>query len=87
VYDPKGFLRAYGVHQKLSPQDLRVLGQTIVKHRTRLALTQEQLAEKSSIDGRFLQKVEAGELGASLAVLKRLRKALKVGWDDLLKGL
>jgi transcriptional regulator with XRE-family HTH domain len=73
--------------QKLPQTDRRRLGQTIVRHRARLGLTQEQLAESAGIDRRFIQKLEAGELGTSLAVLKRLRKALDVDWNDLLKGL
>ena len=72
---------------KLSPADRKRLGKTVVCHRASLELTQEQLAEKAGIDRRFLQKIEAGELGTSLAVLKRLRKALKVNWDTLLEGL
>jgi transcriptional regulator with XRE-family HTH domain len=73
--------------QALTPQDRRRLGQKIVKLRTSLNLTQENLAERANIDGRFLQKIEAGEFGTSLAVLKRLRKALKTSWDDLLQGI
>ena len=52
-----------------------------------LHLTQEQLAEQAGLDRRFIQKVEGGELGTSLAVLKRLRRALKIGWDELLSGI
>jgi transcriptional regulator with XRE-family HTH domain len=50
-------------------------------------LTQEQLAEQAGIDRRFIQKTEVGELGTSVAVLKRLRKVLKVTWDVLLEGI
>jgi transcriptional regulator with XRE-family HTH domain len=56
-------------------------------YRLKLGLTQEHLAEKSGLDRRFIQKIEAGELGASLPVLKRLRKALTVTWEALLNGL
>jgi len=73
--------------QRLLQADRHRLGQNIVRHRAKLGLTQEQLAEAGGIDRRFIQKVEAGELGTSLAVLKRLRKALDIGWNDLLKGL
>lgn len=73
--------------QQLPETDRYRLGQNISRYRAKLGLTQEQLAEAAAIDRRFIQKLEVGELGTSLAVLKRLRKALKVGWEDLLKGL
>jgi transcriptional regulator with XRE-family HTH domain len=73
--------------QKLSQPDRKKLGQTVVNCRIKLNLTQEQLAERAGIDRRFIQKIEVGELGTSLAVLKRIRKALKVSWNDLLDGI
>jgi len=73
--------------EKLPPGDRKRLGKNIVHCRAKLGLTQEQLAERAAIDRRFIQKIEAGELGTSLAVLKRLRKALKVTWDALLEGI
>ena len=73
--------------QKLLQGDRKRLGQTVVRRRSDLALTQEQLAEAAGIDRRFIQKIEAGELGTSLAVLKRLRKALRLSWDSLLDGI
>jgi transcriptional regulator with XRE-family HTH domain len=72
---------------KLPQGDRKRLGQTIARHRAKQGMTQEKLAEVAGIDRRFIQKVEAGELGTSLAVLKRLRKALKVTWDELLEGI
>jgi transcriptional regulator with XRE-family HTH domain len=73
--------------QKLPLADRKRLGKAVVSYRTKLGLTQEQLAEQAGIDRRFIQKIEAGELGTSLAVLKRLRKALKLTWDALLEGI
>jgi predicted transcriptional regulator len=73
--------------EKLTPQDRRRLGQNIIKHRNLLGLTQETLAEQASVDRRFIQKIEAGEYGTSLAVMKRLRKALQASWDELLRGI
>jgi transcriptional regulator with XRE-family HTH domain len=70
--------------QKLLQNDRKKLGQNVVALREATKLTQEQLAEKAGIDRRFIQKIEAGQLGASLAVLKRLRKPLRASWDDLL---
>ena len=67
--------------------DRKRLGKAVICHRSKLGLTQEQLAEQAGIDRRFIQKIEVGELGTSLAVLKRLRKALKITWDALLEGI
>jgi transcriptional regulator with XRE-family HTH domain len=50
-------------------------------------LTQEELAERAGISARYLQFLESGDFGCSLAVLVRLRKALNVNWDTLLRGL
>ena len=71
----------------MSPGDRQRLGRTVLRHRARLKLTQEKLAEQAGIDRRFIQKIEAGELGTSLAVLKRIRKGLKISWEELLTGI
>jgi transcriptional regulator with XRE-family HTH domain len=52
-----------------------------------MAFSQEELAERAAVTPRFLQKIEAGEFGASLAVLTRIRRELKADWNDLLEGL
>ena len=49
--------------------------------------TQERLAEKAGISSRYLQRIEDGTFGCSLAVLIRLRRALNVSWDTLLRGV
>jgi transcriptional regulator with XRE-family HTH domain len=49
--------------------------------------TQEELAERAGISARYLQFLESGAFGCSLAVLIRLRRALDVKWDTLLRGL
>jgi transcriptional regulator with XRE-family HTH domain len=55
--------------------------------RAQAELTQEPLAERAEITTRYLQQIEAGEFGASLAVLIRLRRALYCRWDMLLNGI
>ena len=55
--------------------------------RTAAGLTQERLAEKSGISARYLQSIESGAFGCSLAVLIRLKRALDVNWETLLRGL
>ncbi len=73
--------------QRLAPSKIKILGQNIARLRTQAGLSQERLAELAEIHVRFLQKVEGWELGASLAVLVRLKKVLKCSWDDLLAGV
>ena len=47
--------------------------------------TQEELAEKASVERSYLTKLETGDkVNPSLAVLKRLAKALRVGVEKLL---
>jgi transcriptional regulator with XRE-family HTH domain len=49
--------------------------------------TQEKLAERAGVSVRYLQSIEGGAFGCSFAVLLRLRKALDVEWDILLRGV
>lgn len=50
-------------------------------------LSQEALAEKARVSPRYLQSIEAGKFGCSLAVLIRIRRALNVPWEVLLAGI
>lgn len=50
-------------------------------------MIQEKLAEKADISRRYLQMVEAGRYSPTIEVASRLRAALNVSWDELLKGL
>jgi transcriptional regulator with XRE-family HTH domain len=52
-----------------------------------MGFSQEELAERAALTPRYLQKIEYGEYGGSLAVLKRIRRALKAGWEDILEGV
>lgn len=56
----------------------RVLGQSIRKHRERLELTQEQLAEKSETHRTYLADIERGVRNPSIETVRRLAKALEV---------
>ncbi len=47
----------------------------------------ENWRERAAIETRYLQKIEAGEFGGSLAVLKRIKRELKTEWNELLQGL
>lgn len=62
---------------------LRRLGASIRRERTKRVLTQEALAERADLHPRALQKIERGEVNASATTLIRIRQALQCGWDDL----
>ena len=73
--------------QRVSQQQRKTLSRNLRRLREQAGLTQEQLAEKADITPRSLQFIEAGQFGASLAVLIRLRRALDCRWDTLLDGI
>ena len=50
-------------------------------------LTQEQLAEKAEISRRYLQEIEGGSKGPTIAIIARLRIELETTWENLLKDL
>jgi transcriptional regulator with XRE-family HTH domain len=62
-----------------------ILGQNVNRLRQASGLTQEQLAEKTEIDRRYLQRIEKGTANPGVEVLWRLKAALAVEWDDLLE--
>lgn len=49
-------------------------------------LTQEKLAERTGIDLRSLQRIEAGQWNMTVDYLDRLRRALGCRWRDLMPG-
>jgi transcriptional regulator with XRE-family HTH domain len=86
VYDINHIGHVAGV-EKLSQTDRNRLGRNITKYRARMSFSQEELAGRAAIEPRYLQKIEAGEFGGSMAVLKRIKRELKIDWNDLLAGL
>jgi transcriptional regulator with XRE-family HTH domain len=73
--------------ERVPQKQLDILRRNLRRLRTVAGLSQEALAEKANIAPRYLQMIEAGDFGCSLAVLIRLRRALNVSWDTLLKNL
>jgi transcriptional regulator with XRE-family HTH domain len=73
--------------ERVPQKQLDILRRNLRRLRTAAGLTQEALAEKADIALRYLQMLEAGNFGCSLAVLIRLRRALNVSWDVLLRNL
>ncbi len=60
------------------------LGANIRKHRKTKGYTIDQLAEMSSLSGKYLQGVEVGNRNISVKNLNKIAKSLEVLTDDLL---
>ncbi len=70
---------------KPSPQRRR-FGKNLFQLRKSRGLTQARLAELADVESRYVQWLEYGRSWPSLAVLARLRNALKCDWNELLEG-
>lgn len=66
--------------------DMRALvGQNVRRVRTRVGLTQEQLAEKSGFSQQYLSGLERGKRNPTIVSLYELAQALGVSYLDLLR--
>jgi transcriptional regulator with XRE-family HTH domain len=63
----------------------RTVGQNVRSIRLRLALTQEELAEKAGLHWTYVSGVERGRYNISLDSLVKLSKALGIKPFELLK--
>jgi len=68
-------------------ESLKILGDTIRKHRDQIGMSQEKLAEKSDLHPVYIGKVERGEQWISLHALLRIAKALGVRVRALVEDL
>ena len=73
--------------ERVPQHQLEILSRNIKRLRARRGWSQEVLAERADIAPRYLQFIEAGDFGCSLAVLLRLRRALRCSWNRLLEGV
>jgi len=62
-------------------------GRNVNRLRNLANLTQEQLSERADISRRYLQMLEAGQYVPTVEVAARLRAALKITWDELMRGI
>jgi transcriptional regulator with XRE-family HTH domain len=65
----------------------RCFGQNIYRLRNSAQMTQEQLAEKADISRRYVQMIESSQYTPTVEVAAKLRSALNVSWDELMKGM
>lgn len=66
---------------------LAVLAQNIKYHRSRLALTQEELAKIADINRSYLAGIESGQRNTSIKTVEKIAIALGVTPADLLKSV
>lgn len=62
-------------------------GKNVNRLRNLANLTQEQLSERADISRRYLQMIEAGRYVPTIAVAAKIRKALKLSWDELCRDI
>jgi transcriptional regulator with XRE-family HTH domain len=55
---------------------LRALGDSVVATRTRVGITQEELAIRAGVSARYIQKLESGEFNPSYVKLLAVARAL-----------
>ena len=62
------------------------IGENIKKHRTKLGLSQEDFAQKSSVKYTTLTKIESGVIKTpSVVIMAKIAKALDVSIEELIK--
>ena len=63
---------------------IKAFGANVRRERLRKGLTQEELAERSEIATRNLQKIEAGEINILLTTAFRIQLGLRCSWKRLM---
>ena len=58
-------------------------GRNLCAERNRKGLSQEELGERANIDGRYISRLERGEINPTLTTLISLLLALDVSFDKL----
>jgi len=64
--------------------EIQRLGANLRRERSAKGITQERLAEMCDVNTRTIQKIEAGDINILVTTLRRLKRALGCGWDELL---
>jgi len=63
---------------------IKVFGANVRRERVRKGLTQDELAERSEIATRNLQKIEAGEINSLATTVFRIQLALRCSYKRLM---
>jgi len=56
----------------------KIIGAAVLRYRKRARLSQEALAEKADVHPNYVGRIERGECSATIGILIRIAKALKV---------
>ncbi len=67
-------------HRKKEWARIRQFGENVRRERLRRGMTQEELAERSEIATRNLQKIEAGEINLRMTTALRIWLGLRCAW-------
>jgi transcriptional regulator with XRE-family HTH domain len=72
----------------VSGQEVRAFGREVLRRRSDLGMTQEELGERAKLSAIFVGRVESGKMrrGPSLAMAFRIAKGLEVPLADMLGG-
>jgi uncharacterized Tic20 family protein len=62
------------------------LGQLIKDLRTKIGMTQEELAEKTDISVRTIQRIENGDVDPRSYTLQKIASALSIDYEELIKA-
>jgi transcriptional regulator with XRE-family HTH domain len=68
-------------------EQLKAAGREIRKHRLKLGLSQEQLAERAGLHRNYVGFLERGERNASLKALFSVAQSLGIGLGEMLGGI
>ena len=64
-------------------KELRLIGHNVRKYRKLAKLTQEELAEKTGLDRKFLSEVENAKKNLTVGSLSKIAQALEVEVSEL----
>jgi XRE family transcriptional regulator, regulator of sulfur utilization len=64
-----------------------MIGEAIRSHRKIVGFTQERLAERVSLNPKYLGEIERGEKIISIEALLRIAKAVKAPMPEFFRGL
>jgi XRE family transcriptional regulator, regulator of sulfur utilization len=73
--------------QTVKQEHRKVLGATIRRHRTRKNVSQETLAELADLHHNYVGELERGEKAASIDVLVKIARALRIRLRTLVRKL
>ena len=66
---------------------LAAFGRNVARFRAERGFSQDKLAEKSDIDRTYLSGIERGVRNPGIKVVLKLARGLRVGLDELCKGV